>query len=164
MSGPSVLIVMGSESDLLVMREAAEILSKLGVSHSLKIASAHRTPDKLAALSRYAREKGVKVFIAGAGCAAHLAGAIAANTTLPVIGVPLEASPLAGFDALLSTVQMPAGLPVATVAIGKAGVRNAAILAAQIISLSDKSLAKKLERERIKMAKKVEEADKRLKQ
>ncbi|MBN1283590.1 MAG: 5-(carboxyamino)imidazole ribonucleotide mutase, partial [Proteobacteria bacterium] len=129
MNKPSVLILMGSNSDLETMQEAKRALAELGVTSRMHIASAHRTPEKAAALARNARGDGIKVIIAGAGLAAHLAGAIAANTTLPVIGVPLDASPLSGLDSLLSTVQMPAGMPVATVAIGKAGARNAGILA-----------------------------------
>ena len=162
MAGEKVLIVMGSDSDLPVMEEAAKALAEFGIAHGTHVASAHRTPEKAAKLAAEAKGKGVKVLIAGAGYAAHLAGALAANTTLPVIGVPLEASSLKGIDALLSTVQMPAGMPVATVAIGKAGARNAGILAAEILALSDDALAKKLADFRKKMADKVEEADKKL--
>lgn len=153
---------MGSNSDLETMQEAKRALAELGVTSRMHIASAHRTPEKAAALARNARGDGIKVIIAGAGLAAHLAGAIAANTTLPVIGVPLDASPLSGLDSLLSTVQMPAGMPVATVAIGKAGARNAGILAAQIIATSDETLAKKIEDQRSKMAEKVEAADREI--
>lgn len=162
MDRPRVLIVMGSESDLPVMEEASKVLSEFGVASRMAIASAHRTPEKAATLARQAAGEGIRVVIAGAGFAAHLAGAMAANTTLPVIGVPLEASALSGIDALLSTVQMPAGCPVATVAIGKAGARNAGILALQILALADEGLTKKLAELRTKMAAKVEEADRRL--
>lgn len=159
---PQVLIVMGSKSDLEVMEEARRALAELGVESRMHIASAHRTPDKAAELARKAKAEGIRVVIAGAGFAAHLAGAIAANTTLPVIGVPLDSSSLKGLDALLATVQMPAGIPVATVAVGKAGARNAGILAAQMLALSDDVLAKKLEESRKEMAKKVEATDKEL--
>ncbi len=159
---PQVLIVMGSKSDLEVMEEARRALAELGVESRMHIASAHRTPEKAAELARKARAEGIKVVIAGAGFAAHLAGAIAANTILPVIGVPLDSSSLKGLDALLATVQMPAGIPVATVAVGKAGARNAGILAAQMLALSDDALAKKLEDSRKEMAKKVEATDKEL--
>ncbi|MFA5811471.1 MAG: 5-(carboxyamino)imidazole ribonucleotide mutase [bacterium] len=162
MTKSKVLIVMGSASDLPVMEEAAKALTELGVASEVHVASAHRTPDKAAKLARDAAGRGIKVIIAGAGFAAHLAGAMAANTTLPIIGVPLEASTLGGLDALLSTVQMPAGIPVATVAIGKAGARNAGILAAQMLAISDEGLAKKLMAMREEMKKKVEEADKQL--
>ncbi|MFA4972718.1 MAG: 5-(carboxyamino)imidazole ribonucleotide mutase [bacterium] len=162
MAKPQVLIVMGSKSDLEVMEEARRALAELGVTSRMHIASAHRTPDKAAELARKAKAEGIRVVIAGAGFAAHLAGAIAANTTLPVIGVPLDSSSLKGLDALLATVQMPAGIPVATVAVGKAGARNAGILAAQMLALSDDVLAKKLEESRKEMAKKVEATDKEL--
>lgn len=162
MDKAKVLIVVGSETDLPVMEEASKALSEFGVASRMAIASAHRAPAKAAALAAQAAGEGVRVIIAGAGFAAHLAGALAANTTLPVIGVPLEASALSGIDALLSTVQMPAGLPVATVAIGKAGARNAAILAVEILALSDEGLTKKLAAFRARMAEKVEEADRRL--
>jgi len=159
---PRVLILMGSKSDLEVMEEARRALTELGVESRMHIASAHRTPEKAADLAKTARADGIRVVIAGAGFAAHLAGAIAANTTLPVIGVPLEAGSLSGLDALLSTVQMPAGIPVATVAVGKAGARNAGILAAQMLAISDEGLAKRLEEQRKKMARRVEESNKEL--
>ena len=157
-----VLILMGSKSDLAVMEEAKKVLAELGVGSRMHIASAHRTPDKATALAKGAKGEGIKVIIAGAGFAAHLAGAIAANTTLPVIGVPLEASSLSGIDALLATVQMPAGVPVATVAVGKTGARNAGILAAQMIAIGDEALAAKLAEFRDSMTKKVEAADSEL--
>ncbi|HCU25310.1 MAG TPA: 5-(carboxyamino)imidazole ribonucleotide mutase [Deltaproteobacteria bacterium] len=147
-----VSILMGSDSDLEVMRACQETLKEFGVTSDLKILSAHRTPDPLADYMRKAEAQGVKVFVAAAGMAAHLAGAVAARTIKPVIGVPLDASSLGGFDALLSTVQMPAGVPVATVAIGKAGAKNAAFLAVEILALGDAGLAKRLEEYRRKTA------------
>ena len=140
-----VAVVMGSDSDLAVMQACVDQLKEFGIKPSVRILSAHRTPDAAAEFASTAADKGVRVIIAAAGMAAHLAGAVAARTTLPVIGVPLAASdgPM-GLDALLSTVQMPPGMPVATVAIGKAGAKNAAILAVQILALSDPSLAAKL--------------------
>ena len=140
-----VLILFGSDSDRAVMEESAKVLESFGVAFRLETASAHRSPDRVRDLVREAAGKGVQVFIAGAGMANHLAGAVAAHTTLPVIGVPLGGSPLQGVDALYSTVQMPAGVPVATVAIGSAGAKNAAVLAVQILALSDRGLALKLE-------------------
>lgn len=162
MQTPKVLIVMGSANDLPVMEEAAKALEELGVSSEVHVASAHRTPEKAARLAKEAAQNGIRVIIAGAGFAAHLAGFMAANTTLPIIGVPLEASALSGLDALLSTVQMPAGIPVATVAVGKAGARNAGILAAQMLAIADEALATKLIAQREAMAKKVEETDRDL--
>lgn len=156
-----VLILMGSESDMPIMNEAKEILNSLGIENEVKVASAHRTPDRASEFAKNANNKGFAVIIAGAGYAAHLAGAIAANTVLPVIGVPLEGSSLNGFDSLLSTVQMPAGIPVATVTIGKAGAKNAAWLAAEIIATSDDNLRKKLLNIRDEMKKKVEALDKK---
>ena len=144
MTKPLVGILMGSDTDLKVMEAAAEMLEELGVPYEMTVASAHRTPDRAGEYSRTARERGLKVIIAGAGWAAHLAGVLAAGTTLPVIGVPIESSPLNGMDALLATVQMPPGIPVATMALGKGGARNAAILAAQILAVSDESLAARL--------------------
>lgn len=163
MSQTKVLIVMGSDSDLSVMQEAKKILDEFKIDSQMAIASAHRTPDKVKTLIKDAEEKGIKVIIAGAGLAAHLAGSIASQTTLPVIGVPLESSSLSGLDALLSTVQMPGGIPVATVAIGKAGAKNAGILAAQILALNDGDLSVSLKKWREKMAQSVEEKDKALK-
>jgi phosphoribosylaminoimidazole carboxylase PurE protein len=147
---------MGSDSDLKVMEAAAEMLEELGVSYEMTVASAHRTPDRAGEYSRTARQRGLKVIIAGAGWAAHLAGVLAAETTLPVIGVPIESSPLNGLDALLATVQMPPGVPVATMALGKGGARNAAILAAQILAVSDESLAGRLADYKKKMVEGVE--------
>jgi len=140
-----VLILFGSDSDRSVMEEASKVLESFGVLARMEIASAHRSPDRVRELVRDAPGQGVQIFIAGAGMANHLAGAVAAHTTLPVIGVPLGGSPLSGVDALYSTVQMPAGVPVATVAIGSAGAKNAAVLAIQILALGDPALALKLE-------------------
>lgn len=140
-----VAIIMGSDSDLPTMNEAVKVLQDYGVDCTVKILSAHRSPDDTAQFARNARESGFSVIIAGAGGAAHLAGVVASHTTLPVIGVPMEAGELKGIDALLSTVQMPSGVPVATVAIGKAGAKNAGILALQILGIKDKIIEKKLE-------------------
>jgi 5-(carboxyamino)imidazole ribonucleotide mutase len=143
-----VAILMGSDSDLATMRAALDILDGFGVPYEVNIKSAHRTPQETSAYVRDADQRGCSVFIAGAGLAAHLAGAVAAQTCKPVIGVPMDAGPLNGLDALLSTVQMPGGIPVACVAIGKAGAKNAAYLAAQILAVSDDDLATKIHRER----------------
>lgn len=152
---PRVSIVMGSDSDLTVMDSAVVILKKFDIPFELTVASAHRTPERPVELAATARDRGVSVLIAGAGHAAHLAGVLAAHTTLPVIGVPIDSSCLQGFDSLLSTVQMPPGVPVATVSIGKSGAHNAAILAAQILSVSDHRLAKELEIFKAEMAESV---------
>jgi phosphoribosylamine--glycine ligase len=143
-ASPKVGIVMGSDSDLEIMKETALVLKEFGIPFEMTIASAHRSPEKAAAFASSARKRGIKLIVAGAGHAAHLAGAMAAYTSIPVIGVPIDSSCLNGFDSLLSTVQMPPGVPVATVSIGKPGARNAGILAAQILSLSDKELVAKL--------------------
>ncbi len=158
-----VLIVMGSESDLAVMESAGEILEKFGVPYEMTIASAHRTPARAIKLAETAEQKGIGVIIAGAGMAAHLAGVLAAHTVLPVIGVPIESSHLKGLDSLLSTVQMPPGVPVATMAIGKAGAKNAAIFAIQILSGKDKELLKKFKEYKKQMAIEVEEKANNLK-
>ena len=149
---------MGSISDKEIMVEAATVLRELDIPYEIGVYSAHRTPARSAKLASEAAGRGVKVLIAGAGAAAHLAGAFAAHSTLPVIGVPLAATSLGGMDALLATVQMPAGFPVATVAIGKAGARNAAHLAAQILATSDEAVAEKIRAFRAQKAKEVEEA------
>lgn len=141
---PLVGIIMGSESDRDVMQLTATVLEDLGVPCEVSVMSAHRTPQRVQEYSSTAADRGIKVLVAGAGLAAHLAGAVAAHTILPVIGVPLAAGPLNGFDSLLSTVQMPKGIPVATVAIGSHGARNAGFLAAQIIALGDLDLADRL--------------------
>jgi 5-(carboxyamino)imidazole ribonucleotide mutase len=145
-AGPKpVAIVMGSQSDWTVMRRAAETLDALGVGYEALIVSAHRTPDRLVAFAKGAKSSGVKVIIAGAGGAAHLPGMTAAFTTLPVFGVPVPSKALSGQDSLLSIVQMPAGVPVGTLAIGEAGAVNAALLAAAVLALSDESLGRRLE-------------------
>ena len=143
-----VAILMGSESDWPVMQSTTELLTELEVKFEVRVSSAHRTPNETASYVEDATNRDCAVFICAAGLAAHLAGAVAAHTTRPVIGVPIDAGPLNGFDALLSTVQMPPGIPVATVAIGKPGAKNAAYLAAQILALSDAKLSAKLEEER----------------
>lgn len=163
MSKPLVSIVMGSDSDLEIMREAGKALEGFGIDYEIDIASAHRSPARTSEFARNAAARGVKVIIAGAGGAAHLAGVIAAETILPVIGVPIP-SVLNGLDSLLSIVQMPAGIPVATVAIGKAGATNAGILAAQIIATSDASIAEKMKAHKEKLAKGVEEKSRKLKE
>jgi 5-(carboxyamino)imidazole ribonucleotide mutase len=140
-----VAIIMGSQSDWATMKHAAETLDKLGISHDDRIVSAHRTPKRLYDFATTARDKGFKVIIAGAGGAAHLPGMAASMTSLPVFGVPVESKALSGQDSLLSIVQMPAGIPVGTLAIGKAGAVNAALLAASVLSLNDPALAKRLD-------------------
>jgi phosphoribosylaminoimidazole carboxylase PurE protein len=144
MADALVGILMGSESDRPKMEGAEAVLGELGVSYETHVMSAHRSPDRVAEYAGNAAAKGMKVLIAGAGMAAHLAGAVAARSILPVIGVPLDGSALLGLDALLATVQMPPGIPVATVAVGKAGAKNAGFLAAQILALSDPALAERL--------------------
>jgi phosphoribosylaminoimidazole carboxylase PurE protein len=163
MNQPLVSIVMGSDSDLEIMREAGKALEGFGIAYEMDVTSAHRSPDRTAEYARRAAQRGVRVIIAGAGGAAHLAGVIAAHTTLPVIGVPIPSTSLNGMDSLLATVQMPAGIPVATVAIGKPGATNAGILAAQILGLSDRDIANKLGDHKKKLASGVEEKSKKLK-
>src|SRR5437016_11183552 len=158
-----VSIVMGSDSDFEIMREAAKALQEFGITYEIDVTSAHRSPDRTAEFARKAAERGIRVIIAGAGGAAHLAGVIAAHSTLPVIGVPIASTSLNGLDSLLATVQMPAGIPVATVAVGKPGATNAGILAAQILALSNASLAKKLSGHKEKLANSVEEKSRKLK-
>ncbi len=148
-------IVMGSDSDAGIMKEAANVLRELGVSYEATVASAHRTPERAAEWARTAADRGVKVIIAGAGAAAHLPGVLAAFTTLPIIGVPIDATPLRGVDALYAIVQMPPGIPVATVGINSA--RNAGLLAAEMLALGDTELAERLVAMRASMAAKVEE-------
>jgi 5-(carboxyamino)imidazole ribonucleotide mutase len=162
MEKPKVLIVMGSDTDLPVMEEATKILRQFGVPFEMRISSAHRCPDKTAQLSAEAEGRGVKVIIAGAGMAAHLAGVMAAGTILPVIGVPIGGGAICGVDALYSTVQMPGGIPVATVAIGRAGAKNAGILAVQILALSEVSLAEQLREFKQSMAQEVAAKDQEL--
>jgi len=155
---PQVLILMGSASDAPVMQAAVDALNELGVTSEMTVASAHRSPDRVRRLVEAAPGRGVRVFIVGAGAAAHLAGVVAAHTSLPVVGVPIDSSALKGLDALLSTVQMPPGVPVATVAIGKPGATNAGVLAAQMIALSDDALAARLRDYKKQLAAKVEQA------
>ncbi len=145
MDKTQVAIMMGSQSDLPTMQEAADILKEFGVGYEIRILSAHRTPKETAEYAEALKDRGVKIVIAGAGGSAALAGVVAAHTTLPVIGIPIETTALNGLDSLLSTVQMPPGVPVATVAIGKPGAKNAGILALRILGLSDKKIEKKLE-------------------
>ena len=158
-----VLIVMGSDSDLSVMKAAEDMLTELQIPYTMTIASAHRTPERAAKLASAAEGKGIEVIIAGAGMAAHLAGVLASHTIVPVIGVPIDSSPLSGLDSLLSTVQMPPGVPVATMAIGKAGAKNAAVLAAQIIGRRDKKVAQRLKDLKKKLAEEVDGKAKALK-
>lgn len=159
---PQVLIVMGSDSDLPVMQNASDVLGEFGIPHDITVASAHRSPERTVKLTKSAEKKGVGVIIAGAGSAAHLAGVIAAHTTLPVIGVPIDSSPLKGIDSLYSTVQMPPGVPVATMSVGRAGARNAAIFAVQILQAGDASLTKALRTYKKRMAAEVEKKAKNL--
>lgn len=162
MSQISVLVLMGSDSDAAVMQPAVDVLRELGIASEMTVASAHRSPDRVMRLVREAPDRGVKVFIVGAGAAAHLAGVVAAHTTLPVIGVPVDSSALKGLDALLSTVQMPPGVPVATVSIGKPGATNAGVLAAQILAVGDTAVAGRLQAYKRSLADKVEKAAERL--
>jgi len=150
--GPRVSVLMGSDSDLAVMAEAVRVLARFDVPYEVHVTSAHRSPDRTAEIVDTAPARGVQVFIVGAGAAAHLAGAVAARSTLPVLGVPLASSELNGLDALLSTAQMPAGIPVGTLAIGKAGAANAGWLAVSILALDDAGLAARLASERRRMA------------
>lgn len=150
-----VCIVMGSKSDLPTMENAINMLKEFGVAYEVRVLSAHRTPNETLKLSEEAKARGIKVFIAGAGGAAHLAGVIASSTTLPVIGVPIQTSALGGLDSLLSIVQMPGGIPVATTAIGNAGAKNAAILAVQMMALADEKLTEKVADFKKKQAEKV---------
>jgi 5-(carboxyamino)imidazole ribonucleotide mutase len=142
---PLVGIIMGSQSDWVTMRHAAEMLEQFGVPHEAKIVSAHRTPDRMVAYAKSAKARGLQVIVAGAGGAAHLPGMVAAMTTLPVLGVPVESKSLSGLDSLLSIVQMPGGVPVGTLAIGIPGAKNAGLLAASIVALNDAAVAAKLE-------------------
>ena len=154
-----VAVLMGSKSDLTVMEESAAVLKQFGIEAEMRIMSAHRTPDEVLAFSRDAQTSGFSAIIAGAGMAAHLAGVVAAHTTLPVIAVPIASSSLGGLDALLAMVQMPPGVPVATMGIGKPGARNAALLAVEILALNDETLRKRLAQYRADMRKTVLEED-----
>lgn len=158
----SVSVVMGSESDLPVMSETVKILKDFGISHEVVLTSAHRSPERTSSFAKNVAGRGIRIIIVGAGAAAHLAGVIASQTHLPVIGVPIDATSLRGLDALLSTVQMPGGIPVATMAIGKAGAKNAAFMAIRILSLEDAILRKKLQTYCKKMARDVEKRQKNL--
>ena len=153
-----VQVLMGSASDADVMANTVRTLREFGISCGMTVASAHRSPDRVQRVLKEALGRGVEVFVVGAGAAAHLAGVVAAHTVRPVIGVPIDSSPLGGFDALLSTVQMPPGVPVATVAVGKAGATNAAVLAAQILAVSDSEIRSRLEDYRRVLVEKVEQA------
>ena len=160
--GARVAILMGSDSDWPVMAGASERLAALDVPHDVHVLSAHRAPEATGAFARTARDAGYRVLICGAGVAAHLAGAVAAQTTLPVLGVPLDAGGLGGLDALLATVQMPAGVPVGTLAVGRAGAENAGILAAQILAVGDERLAARLDQLKRTMLRGVEEKNRRI--
>jgi len=162
-AGVVVSVVMGSDSDLPVMEEAVKILAEFAIPHELFLTSAHRTPERTTVFARGAVKRGVKIIIVGAGAAAHLAGVIASQSLLPVIGVPIDATALQGLDALLATVQMPGGIPVATMAIGKAGAKNAALFAVRILALEDAGLQKKLQSYIRKMASDVERKHENLK-
>ncbi|HEU0265874.1 MAG TPA: 5-(carboxyamino)imidazole ribonucleotide mutase [Geobacterales bacterium] len=164
MAQPEILIIMGSDSDLPVMEECASVLREFGIPFEMRISSAHRSPKRTAELAAGAAGRGVKVIIAAAGMAAHLAGVIAAETTLPVVGVPMPGGALNGVDALYAMVQMPGGIPVATMAIGKAGAKNAALFAVQILAVSAPPLAAKLQAHKEQMARDVEEKDEKLAQ
>src|SRR5215212_12058874 len=162
MSPISVLILMGSDSDASVMQGAVDVLREFDIACEMTVASAHRSPARVMRLVSEAPARGVRVFIVGAGAAAHLGGVVAAHTTLPVIGVPIDSSALKGMDALLSTVQMPPGVPVATVSIGKPGATNAAVLAVQMLGVGDPAVAKRLESYKQSLADKVEQAAEKL--
>ena len=159
---PLVSIVMGSDSDLEIMNECAKALDGFDIPYEIDITSAHRAPRKTASFAKEAAGRGVKVIIAAAGGAAHLAGVVAAETTLPVVGVPIPSTSLQGMDSLLSTVQMPAGIPVATLAVGRAGATNAGILAAQILALGDPEIAEKVRQHKEKLARGVEDKSRKL--
>jgi phosphoribosylaminoimidazole carboxylase PurE protein len=157
-----VSIVMGSDSDLPVLRESMSILKEFDIPYEAVLTSAHRSPERTSTFAKTAEGRGIKVIIAGAGAAAHLAGAIASQTTLPVIGVPIDATPLAGLDALFSTVQMPGGIPVASMAIGKAGAKNAALMSVRILALEDRTLRKKLKAFTRRLAKDIEKRQEKI--
>ena len=162
MGDQQVLILMGSDSDAPVMQAAGDVLTQFGIGYTMTVASAHRSPDRVRALIEDAHAAGVGVFIVGAGAAAHLAGVVAAHSAKPVIGIPIDSTALSGLDALLATVQMPPGVPVATMAVGKAGATNAAVLAAQILALGDAALTQKLADYKASLVSKVEQAAARL--
>jgi len=160
---PKVAIVLGSDSDYPVIQEMLKVLGEFDVTHEVTVSSAHRSPERTRRYAAKLEQRGVQVVIACAGAAAHLAGVLAAHTILPVIGVPIDSSPLQGLDALLSTSMMPAGVPVATMGIGKAGATNAAVLAVQILALSDPTLARRLKSYKKQLADRVQERDRALK-
>jgi phosphoribosylamine--glycine ligase len=164
MAHPVISIVMGSDSDASIVEGAIDILKKFGVAYDVNVISAHRSPERALEFAKNARKRGVKAIIACAGSAAHLAGVLASHTTVPVIGIPVPSSDLKGLDALLATVQMPAGVPVATMAIGRSGASNGAVLAVQMLALTDGDLCKKLEEYKRELARKVEDADKKIKE
>jgi phosphoribosylaminoimidazole carboxylase PurE protein len=159
---PAVGIIMGSDSDLLTMQEAAKILKQFEIPYEIGVYSAHRSPHRTAEYVRTARDRGLKLIIAGAGSSAHLAGVTAAETTLPVIGIPIDSSPLSGFDALLSTVQMPPGVPVATMGVGKSGATNAGLFAVQILALGDEKLTERLREYKEQLEKTVAEKSRKV--
>ena len=158
MAERQVLILMGSDSDAPTMQKTVDVLGEFGIACHMTVASAHRSPERVHRLVAEAQRDGVKVFVVGAGAAAHLAGVVAAHATQPVIGVPIDSSPLKGWDALLATVQMPPGVPVATVSVGSAGAANAAVLAAQILAVGDPAIASALSDYKTRLAEKVEKA------
>ena len=162
MAEPLVGVLMGSLSDLEVMKDCLDTLEKFGIPFEVDVSSAHRSPEKTAAYAAAAAGRGLQVIIVGAGAAAHLGGVVAGHTPLPVVGVPIDSSPLRGWDALLATVQMPPGVPVACMAVGKSGARNAAVFAAQVLALADPALAEKLARHKEELAAGVEEQSAKL--
>jgi len=161
-TGVTVSVVMGSDSDLPVLKETMVVLKDFDIPYEVVLTSAHRSPERTTSFAKGAARRGIKVIIVGAGAAAHLAGVIASQTTLPVIGIPVDATSLAGLDALLSTVQMPGGIPVASMAIGKAGARNAAVLSARILALEDREIEKKLVAYAKKMAREIEKKQEKI--
>jgi len=163
MQKPRVAVVLGSDTDYPVIQDMVELLRKFDITHEVTISSAHRSPERTYRYAATLEERGIQVVIACAGAAAHLAGVIAAHTILPVIGVPIDSSPLKGFDALLSTAMMPAGVPVATMGVGKAGATNAGVLAAQILARSDSALAQRVREHKEALANAVEERDRQMK-
>jgi phosphoribosylaminoimidazole carboxylase PurE protein len=164
MAAPVVALLMGSDSDLPTVQEACTVLRDFGVPFEVRVLSAHRCPEDLVAFVKKAEQQGVRVFIAAAGGAAHLAGVVAAHTTRPVLGIPIQSSALQGLDSLLSIVQMPAGVPVATMAIGAAGARNAGLFAIEVLALGDPALAEKLRRHRVEQTEKVRQKDQTVRQ
>jgi phosphoribosylaminoimidazole carboxylase PurE protein len=159
---PLVGIIMGSDSDLAIMEEVTKVLKQFEIPYEIGVYSAHRSPHRTAEYVRTARERGLKLIVAGAGASAHLAGVTAAETTLPVIGVPIDSSPLSGFDALFSTVQMPPGVPVATMGVGKSGATNAGVFAVQVLALSNERLSEKLTSYKAQLEKSVAEKSKKV--